>query len=304
MSVDEQQIMHIRDVSRTFVRELGLLDCYKGITLTQAHILVELESFGVLRIKELAAKLHVDDSTMSRTIKKIVDSGWVTMKPDAADKRARLLTLTKKGKAKLDDIHERHNQLVGGALTILNESEQETVVNGLSLYAKALYRARLLADVTIEEVQKKDNLALGQVIRSVLIEHGANKPGFAFVDPELDDMYKAYHAKTSRYFVIKKAGKIVGGGGINQLKGGNKHTCELQKMYFLPETRGLGLGGQLLKKCLDFAKEAGYKKCYLETLQYMHKAREMYKGYGFQQLSEPMGNTGHSGCNFWMIKDL
>jgi len=30
----------------------------------------------------------------------------------------------------------------------------------------------------------------------------------------------------------------------------------------------------------------------------------MYKMAGFRSIDHPMGNSGHFGCDIWMIKDL
>jgi len=59
-----------------------------------------------------------------------------------------------------------------------------------------------------------------------------------------------------------------------------------------------------MKKCLTFAKNAGFEQCYLETLPYMKDARKLYKKVGFKSLEKPLGNTGHYSCTEWMIKDL
>ncbi len=80
--------------------------------------------------------------------------------------------------------------------------------------------------------------------------------------------------------------------------------CELQKMYFLPEARGQGMGERLLRRCLAFAKEAGYRLCYLETLKSMDQAQKLYQRLGFETLRAPMGATGHFGCDRWYALKL
>ena len=80
--------------------------------------------------------------------------------------------------------------------------------------------------------------------------------------------------------------------------------CELQKMYFLPEARGLGIGSQMMEICLQAAKDFGFKKCYLETMPFMHDAQKLYKKVGFDYICSPMGNTGHVSCPVWMLKEL
>jgi putative acetyltransferase len=106
------------------------------------------------------------------------------------------------------------------------------------------------------------------------------------------------------YFVVEENGKIIGGAGVSQLENSTDNICELQKMYFLQEARGRGIGFLMIQKCLEKAIELGYEKCYLETLPEMLHAQKLYKKVGFEYLCAPMGGTGHTSCPVWMIKDL
>ena len=156
----------------------------------------------------------------------------------------------------------------------------------------------------IRKVLPEDNQALATVIRSVLIELGVPKVGTAYADPEVDNMFATYDRARNAYFVVEKEGKILGGAGIAPLAGEDPSICELQKMYFSPASRGLGLGKQMMDTCLAFAKENNYSLCYLETLPYMKAAQKLYLKSGFDYIDGPMGNTGHTSCNVWFTKSL
>lgn len=158
--------------------------------------------------------------------------------------------------------------------------------------------------IIIREIQKTDNVAIAQVIRDVLIEHDVPKVGTAYADPSLDFMFENYSAEKSAYFVVENDGKIIGGAGIAPLENGPKEICELQKMYFLSEARGLGLGAKLMEVCLQKAREFEFENCYLETMPYMTNAQNLYKKSGFEYLEKPLGNTGHNACPVWMLKKL
>ena len=158
--------------------------------------------------------------------------------------------------------------------------------------------------ITIRQIQKADNEQIASVIRSVLIEHDVPKVGTAYADVSLDSMFEAYSFARSRYFVIEKDGKIIGGAGISQLENESETICELQKMYFLSEARGLGLGSEMMENCLAFAKSVGFEKCYLETMPYMHAAQKLYLKFGFHYIDSSMGCTGHTSCPVWMLKEL
>ena len=156
----------------------------------------------------------------------------------------------------------------------------------------------------IRKIKKEDNQEVAQLIRSVFDEMEIPKVGTAYEDPCLDLMFEEYNKPKSVYLVVENEGKIVGSAGIAPLENGDPKVCELQKMYFLPETRGLGIGSKMMEKCLEKARNFGFEKCYIETMPFMHAAQKLYKKSGFEYLDAPMGNTGHCSCPVWMLKDL
>ena len=156
----------------------------------------------------------------------------------------------------------------------------------------------------IRKIEQKDNPAVAKIVRTVMMELGAPKVGTAYADPNLDTMFETYQKANAEYFVIENDGRIIGGAGIQKLDNGEDTICELQKMYFMPEARGLGVGSKMIALCLQQAKEFGFKKCYLETMPFMIDAQKLYKKSGFYNINGPMGNTGHTYCSVWMMKDL
>lgn len=157
---------------------------------------------------------------------------------------------------------------------------------------------------TIRLIKSKDDAAIAEVIRKVMPEFGAIGDGFAINDPEVDWISRAYSEPRSAYFVVVMDGAIKGGGGIAPLEGGDAETCELRKMYFLPECRGLGAGTALMAKCLHAARQQGFKKCYLETLDNMYDAQSLYERSGFKKQYASMGDTGHGGCDTFYLLEL
>ncbi len=145
---------------------------------------------------------------------------------------------------------------------------------------------------------------MAAIIRSVMPEFGASGCGFAISDPEVDWMSRAYAEPRHAYFVVERDGEVLGGGGIAPLAGGDGDTCELRKMYFLPEARGLGAGAAMMARCLDAARDAGFRQCYLETLTGMDAAMRLYERSGFGRIQQSMGATGHGGCNTFYLRAL
>lgn len=158
---------------------------------------------------------------------------------------------------------------------------------------------------TIRTIEEKDNPALARIIRTTLKEFGANHPGTVYYDDTTDALYQLFsQTPGSIYYVAEYNNELVGGGGIFPSPGLPNDTCELVKMYLLKKVRGIGLGKLLIQKALDFAKEAGYKNVYLETMPELKQALKAYEKFGFEYINHPMGNTGHFGCDLWMLKRM
>lgn len=157
----------------------------------------------------------------------------------------------------------------------------------------------------VRPMQSDDNPHIARVIRDVSAEFGltADK-GFTVADPNLDHLFELYSQPDSAYWVIELEGKIVGGGGVAPLKCSEEGICELQKMYFMPAVRGMGLARELAMQAMDFARERGYKRCYLETTASLTRAVRLYEHLGFEHIDGPMGCTGHVDCEVTMLKTL
>ena len=157
---------------------------------------------------------------------------------------------------------------------------------------------------TIRPIAAADDPVVARIIRAVMPEFGAVGDGFAINDPEVDWMSRAYGEPRSSYFVIERDGVVMGGAGVAPLVDGDEDVCELRKMYFLPELRGLGAGAAMMQRCLEAARGHGFRRCYLETLRGMDSAMRLYERTGFRRLPGPMGATGHGGCNAFYLLDL
>ena len=161
----------------------------------------------------------------------------------------------------------------------------------------------------VRPIAASDDAAVQNIIETVMPQFGAGGAGFAIHDAEVKAMFNAYQIPRACYFVVELDGVVAGGAGIAALAGtgdtslaeqATRQTsavCELRKMYFLPELRGLGAGSALMRNCLDAARRFKYREVYLETLTGMDAAVILYERTGFKRLAAPMGATGHFGCN-------
>lgn len=156
----------------------------------------------------------------------------------------------------------------------------------------------------LRRICPEDNPFIRDIIVNTLLEFGASGDGFACNDQETSQMFEFYQQAQHVYYVIvNEQNEVLGGGGVAPLKGATE-TCEFVKMYFLKEIRGLGIGKILLNRCIEDARDMGYRQVYLETLEKMETARALYEKNGFMHISAPMGSTGHYSCDAFYLRRL
>lgn len=128
----------LRQLNYELVKELGLFGRRAGLSFSQRHILYHIKNEAGLSIQELADFLHVEHSTMSRNIKKLVQSGLADMFQDEKDRRRKVVLLTEKGAKKLEEATQSINQTIFKVTGILNKQEIETIIESLKIYCTAL----------------------------------------------------------------------------------------------------------------------------------------------------------------------
>ena len=305
---EEQIVQQLRGVSRQLVRELGIVgERHPTVpcTVTEGHILIELEAAHELTIGELAARLALDKSTTSRAVASLATRRRVTEMPDTQDLRRKRFRLTKTGQRLVTRIHEQANERVAEALSLLGPGEAQDILHVSRRYARALQNARATSEIQLREITPADNRAVMALISDTRNEHRHIIGNEAVVlETAEHDIHALYAGRGRTYFVVVHDGSVVGGGGFSPLDGDEEGTCELQRMYFRPEIRGLGLGYRVVSRCLLEAARAGYSACYAETMAGMERANRLYEKSGFERLGSPLGSTGHTFTDAWFLKTL
>ena len=158
--------------------------------------------------------------------------------------------------------------------------------------------------ISYRNIEKTDNKELADLIRRVFREFGIDRPGTVYYDPTTDELYELFRKDGSVYWIAEVDGAMAGGCGIYLTGGLPGGFAELVKFYLLPEYRGKGIGRALMELCFDSARSMGYNHLYLESLPELSKAVSMYLKSGFTHMNQALGNSGHFGCNIWMVKEL
>jgi len=158
--------------------------------------------------------------------------------------------------------------------------------------------------VIYREVKQEDNVPLAIMIRQVFKEHDAPQSGTVYSDPTTDDLFGLFRKSKSVLWVAELDEIPVGCCGIYPTEGLEKSCAELAKYYLAESVRGRGTGRQLMELCIASARQLGYQKLYLESMPHFSKAVRIYEKLGFRKLPFPLGNSGHTTCNIWMLLDL
>jgi GNAT superfamily N-acetyltransferase len=89
------------------------------------------------------------------------------------------------------------------------------------------------------------------------------------------------------FVVLTEDGRPVAGGGVKRL---DDRTCEIKRMYVVPDARGRGVGRELLAALESLARELGYAVARLDTGAKQPGARRMYERAGYVAVPDYNGN--------------
>lgn len=158
--------------------------------------------------------------------------------------------------------------------------------------------------VFFRPVEQKDNQAIAVLIRKVFREFKIDKPGTVYFDPTTDDLFALFRTPGSVYWIAEEDGVIIGGCGVFPTPGLPDGCAELVKLYLDASKRGKGIGLHLMEKAFESARQFGYRQLYLESMPELSRAISLYERAGFRFIPAQLGNSGHFGCDIWMMKDL
>lgn len=133
--------------------------------------------------------------------------------------------------------------------------------------------------MNIRDANNSDCESIKNVVFAVLGEYGLD-PDPDSTDRDLDDLESNYLNNGGYFGVLEESGHVVATVGIYKL---NETTCELRKMYAIPDQRGKGLGNKLMEFSLVKARSLGFSKVVLETASPLIEAIALYRKYGFTE---------------------
>ncbi|WP_300056217.1 helix-turn-helix domain-containing GNAT family N-acetyltransferase [uncultured Roseobacter sp.] len=290
-------IERIRSASRRLVRELGFMEqTLAGTNLSPSavHALIEIAEGRATTARDLSDLLRLEKSSVSRLLKKLIETGDVVETQDKDDFRVKRLTLTTNGCALFAAIAKSAQTRVGQAIAPLSEDIICTLIAGLEGYAEALERSRsdTMAPDQPGIAEGYRPTVLGRVVEmhahyySGLVGFGL--PFETKVASELAEFMTRLDAPTNSIWHVASGGRISASIAIDgqDLDGDVAHL----RWFIVDDTlRGTGIGKRLLDAAIAFCDAQGFSETHLWTFQGLETARALYERVGFQLAEEKAG---------------
>lgn len=301
-------ISHFQSALRELVRHHeSLLSQFSSVgSSSQCHALVELDVYKILNMGQLSTLLNLDNSTTTRLVAPLLMQDLCRMQADKHDRRNKLISLTRKGKALARKIQTHAQAQIEQTFTLMQEKERNIVHQGIITYANTLKRSHLKQECRIQELSKSDIPHLNELVAMVASEYNINHdhPRVRIAEADVRDILATYSLPKRNYYVLKHNKQIVGGAGYCPLSTKDGDICIIKGFNVLLKIQGLGLGSLLLQTITEQATLDGFKQCYLEVYDCLQQSRSFYKRLGFTELDKPLVTPKHNLTNRWYIKEL
>lgn len=285
----------LRAASRELVRQLGFMGRgFAGTDLppSAVHALIEIES-GRATARDLAKRLHLDKSSTSRMLRKLIQSGDLVERP-VEDGRVKALALTAAGRQRVLAIHAFARAQVTGALDRLTPDQKHRIIDGVSLYSQALAAQQLPAPCK-PEVEILCGYQTGLIGRTTQLHaaYYAATAGFgqrfeAGVAAGLAEFCSRLERPRNAIWTALSGPDIAGSVAIDGEDLG-QNLAHLRWFIVDDRIRGIGVGRRLLSAALDFVDRAGFSETHLWTFSGLTAARHLYESHGFRLEEERLG---------------
>ena len=275
----------VRAFNRFYTKRINLLReglLNSPLSLTEARVLFELAHRDSPTATGLAAELELDAGYLSRILEAFVRKGYVKRQPSGTDRRQRHLSLTAKGRKTFESIDRNSHQEAAAMLSKLSEPNQakliaamKTIEDILEPKAAAPYTIRMHRPGDIGWIAHRHGVLYAQ-------EYGWDEKFEAMVAGIGAKFVENFDPARERCWLAEQDGNIA---GSIMLVRKSATVAKLRLLYVEPSTRGSGLGTRLVKECVGFARECGYRKVTLWTNTMLLAARRIYEREGFQLIS-------------------
>jgi DNA-binding MarR family transcriptional regulator/N-acetylglutamate synthase-like GNAT family acetyltransferase len=286
----------VRAFNRFYTRQIGILQ--KGylkslFSLAEVRVLFELAHREKPTATAVGTALGLDAGYLSRILLDFEKRGLIARRRSAADARQNYVTLTQKGKTAFAKLDRKSHAEISAMLDKLTLPRRLNLVDAMQTIQQ------LLAPQTDQKVsyilRSHKPGDMGWVIHRhgalYAQEYGWDERFEALVAEIAAKFIQNFDPKRERCWIAEKDGAIV---GSVFLVSKSVKVAKLRLLLVEPSARGVGLGNRLVEECIQFARQAGYRKITLWTQSTLHAARHIYEKAGFKVVSkDPYEDFGH-----------
>ncbi|GIH08810.1 MarR family transcriptional regulator [Rhizocola hellebori] len=282
-----QRVAAVRQFNRFYTRTIGVLGDRLQTTpysLTEARVIYELSQGEQMETVELRNRLGLDPGYLSRIFTRFEADGVVRLGRSQADSRRQTVQLTESGRRVFATLDQHAGLEMAALLDRLGDSDQMRLLTAMSTIERLLYTPAPGAQVTLRPPVAGD---MGWVAHRQGVvyaeEYGYDHYFEALVGRIVADYVENHVPGLEDAWIAEVDG--VPAGSIFCVRK-DETTAQLRLLFVEPWARGLGVGGKLVRQCLRFAIDAGYRDMVLWTNKDLDAARRIYERAGFQLISE------------------
>jgi DNA-binding MarR family transcriptional regulator/GNAT superfamily N-acetyltransferase len=293
----DDRIAAVRAFNRFYTRKLGVLDQHlmkSPFSLSEARVLYELAHRDDLSAKEIGAELGLDAGYLSRIVQNFDESGLITRKPLASDRRQYRLALTARGRQAFAKLDSSSHDEVGAMLAALPRGAGGRLTAAMGTIERLLGASQAPSPAAILRDPRPGDM--GWVVQShgalYASEYGFDSSFEGLVAEIAAKFLASFDASRERCWIADIDGVQVGSVFLVRQ---SDDVAKLRLLLVDPAGRGQRLGQRLVAECIGFAKACGYRKITLWTQSILVAARRIYQDAGFVLVAtEPHRSFGQS----------
>ena len=283
----------VRRFNRFYTRRIGALGeghLDTPFSLAEARVVYELAQRATATATELGHELGLDAGYLSRILRGFQERGLIDRRPSDTDARQSRLSLTDAGRAAFAELDAAARRDVGAMLGALPSVEHDRLVKAMGTIERVLGAAPEPAEPYVLRPPRPGDL--GWVVQShgevYGREYGWDVRFEGLVAGVIGDLVRNFDPARERCWIAERHGENV---GSIFLVRGTDEVAKLRLLLVDPSARGLGIGGRLVRECVEFARQVGYRKISLWTQENLTAARRIYQAEGFQVVHREEHNS-------------
>ncbi|WES63566.1 GNAT family N-acetyltransferase [Microbacter sp. GSS18] len=272
------RISILRAFNRTVTERIGVLEDHyldRGRSLALDRLLWEIGRDGA-DVRELRARLDLDSGYLSRLLRSLETEGLVETVASGDDSRVRRAVPTPAGRAEIDVLDDRSDELADAILSPLTESQQQELVDAASTVQR-LFTASAVEVGEADPDSVEGRFAIGEYF-AVLAERFDVTFDPAVTRPTPGDSMRP---PAGRFLLATLKGVPVGCVGVKLHHDG---VGEIKRLWVARQVRGTGLGRRLLNAIEDVARDAEATVVRLDTNRNLTEAIRLYRTAGYTEI--------------------